>query len=111
MSLQLFRRGVQGRTKEEARTRHPRRVESAGDAEVGYLGMPIFVEQDVVGLYVTVYHAALVGMRQAGADLLAEPGELLAGQPAPPVYETLEVSARDVLHHYKIGRASCRERV
>src|SRR5687767_3375224 len=100
MSLQLFRRGVQGRPKEEACTRRPRRVEGAGDAEVGYLGMSIFVEQDVVRLDVAVDHPALVGVRQTGADLVPEPGELLAGQPSPPVYKTLEVSARDVLHHY-----------
>ena len=42
---------------------------------------------------------ALVGVRQTGADLVTEPGELLARQPSPPVYKTLEVSSRDVLHH------------
>src|SRR5918995_3225966 len=52
-----------------------------------------------MGLDVAMDHPALVGVRQTGADLVTEPGELLTGQSSPPVNEVLEVSSRDVLHH------------
>src|SRR5687768_4813767 len=103
MSLELFRGGVQGRPEEIARTRSLRRVEGAGYAEVGHLGVPFLVEQDVMGFDVAVDHTALVGVCEAGTDLVPERGELGTRQPSPLIYERFEVSTWDVLHDYVGG--------
>ena len=77
LSLELLRRGVQGCSEVGAGTRRLRRlVQSTGDTEVGYLGVPVLVEQDVVGLDVAVNHTSLVGVGQTGRELFTEPGEL-----------------------------------
>jgi hypothetical protein len=60
--------------------------------------VPVLVQEDVVGLDVAMDHTPLVGVGQAGADLVTEPGELRTWQPTPLVYEPFEVPARDVLH-------------
>jgi hypothetical protein len=53
-----------------------------GDAEVGQVGQPLVVEQDVVGLQVAVDDILAVGLVQRRGQAAVQPGDLVQGQRA-----------------------------
>src|SRR5918998_466021 len=98
VALELLGRGVQGGAEVGAGSGRLGRVQGAGYAEVRDLRPSLVVEQDVVGFYVAVDDAAAVGVGEARADLLADPGELRVGQGTARVDKLLQVAAGEVLH-------------
>src|SRR5215203_4111034 len=75
-----------------------RPVEGPCYAEVCKFGTPPLIEQDVARLYVAVDNAPLVGVGEARGAVGPNPQEHRLGNRSVPVYQILEVAARDVLH-------------
>ena len=69
-----------------------------GETEVGDLGAPLAVDQDVAGLEIAMEDAALVRGAEPGAELARELERLVGGQPADAAQQRGEVLAVDVLH-------------
>ncbi len=73
-------------------------VEALGDAEVGDLGVPVLLEEDVAGLDVTVQHAARVGGAQRGECLGHHEHDALRGERPPGHDLVAQGGPRQALH-------------
>ena len=88
---------VVGGAEDAAGGGHPVLFELAGDAEVGQLGAPLVVDQDVLRLDVAVDHVARVGDAEPARDLDRVGDRLLGVERADPSDPLLQRLALDVL--------------
>ena len=72
------------------------------DAEVGEYGVAGFIEQNVLGLHITMHDVALMRVGQRGGDLSSPGQRLIGGQGSAVLERGLEVRSLHVAHDHVV---------